>query len=47
MTDTNYADDLSLLVNLPTQAEFLLHCPEQTTGSIGFSADKNKTEFMF
>ena len=36
MTDANYADDLTLFANAPTQAESLLHCLEQAaTGNIG------------
>ena len=35
MTYTDYADDLALLSNTPTQASFQLHSLEPETGSIG------------
>ena len=35
MKDVDYADDLALLINTPTRAEFLLHRLEQAVGGIG------------
>ena len=40
MTDANYANDLALLTNTPTQAEFLQHSLEQAVGGIGLSECK-------
>ena len=47
MTDTDYEDDLELLVNTLTQAEFLLHSLEQAVGGIGLNINANKTVNMF
>ena len=33
----DYADDIALLVNTPTQAESLLHSQEQAADGIGLS----------
>ena len=43
ITDADYADDITLLVNTPTQAETLLHSLEQATGGISLhvNAEKN------
>ena len=46
MTDTDNADDLALLTNIPARAESLLHSLEQTAGDIGFYMNTNKTEYM-
>ena len=35
ITDVDYADYLALLVNIPAEAESLLHNLEQAAGSIG------------
>ena len=45
--DTDYADDLGLLVNSPAQTECLQHSSEQTSRGIGsyLNSDKKK-EFM-
>ena len=43
ITDTDYADDLALLVNTSAQVESQLHSQEQVAGSISIP---NKTEFM-
>ena len=44
--DTDYADDIDLLANAPTQAESLLYSLEQTAGDIGLSVNANKMEYM-
>ena len=44
MTDTDYADDLALLVNTPTLTESLLHSSVQAV--LGISLYVNKTELM-
>ena len=46
MTDADYADDLVLLTNTPTQVDSLLHCLEQVAGGISLYMLTNKTEFM-
>ena len=49
-TDTdyiNYADDLALLANTPTQAESLLYSLKQAAGSIGLCVNVNKTEYLW
>ena len=42
--DTDYADDISLLANTPTQAESLLHSLEQAAGDIGHHVNADNTE---
>ena len=44
MTDADYADDLVLLANTPTQAESLLHSFEQAARGIGLLCVLNKME---
>ena len=44
--DTDYADDVALLANTPTQAEFLLHSLEQAAGGIGLHMNADKMEYM-
>ena len=46
ITDADHADDLALLANTPTQAEFLLHSLEQSAGDVGLHVNTNKTEYM-
>ena len=46
ITDADYADDITLLANTPTQAESLLQSLEQAAGSIGLYVNTNKTLFM-
>ena len=41
--DADYADDIVLLANTPTQAESLLHCLERAASGIGF---QDKIEYM-
>ena len=43
--DADYADDLAILVNTPTQTKFLLHSLEQAAIGIGLSMNANKTSF--
>ena len=44
---TDYADDIALLTNTPTQAKSLLHCLERVAGSIGLHVNADKTEYMY
>ena len=46
ITDADYADDLALLVNMPNQAETLLHSLERAAAGIGLHVNANKTEYM-
>ena len=45
--DTDYADDIVLLANAPTQAESLLHSLEQAAGFIGLHVNTDKMEYVF
>ena len=45
-TDPDYADDITLLENTPTKAEFLLHNIERGAGGICRYLNADKTEFM-
>ena len=47
ITDSDYADDISLLTNAPAQAETLLHSLEWTTAGIGLHINAPKTEYMY
>ena len=42
MTNTDYADNIALLANAPTQAESLLHSLEQAASGIGFDVNADK-----
>ena len=42
----DYADDLVLLKNTPTQAEAQLHRLEPAAGGISFYVNANKTEYI-
>ena len=44
--DVDYADDIALLANTPTQAESLLHSLEQATSSIGLHVNAEKMEYI-
>ena len=44
--NADYADDIVLLANTPTQAESLLHSLEQVAGSIILHVNTYKIEFM-
>ena len=46
ITDTDYADDIVLIANTPTQAEPLLHNLERAAGGIGLHVNADKTEYM-
>ena len=46
ITDANYADDIALLANAPTQAKTLLHRLEWATAGIGLHINAHKTEYM-
>ena len=46
MTDADYADNVALIANTPTQAESQLHWLEQAVRSIGLYVNVNKTEYM-
>ena len=46
ITDADYADDIALLANTPSQAETLLHSLERTAAGIGLHVNAHKTEFM-
>ena len=46
ITDTDYADDIALLANAPTQTETLLHSLEQAAAGIGIHVNAHKTEYM-
>ena len=46
MTDADYADDLVLLANTPTQAESLQKGLEQAARYISLYANSDITEFM-
>ena len=44
ITDADYADDISLLANIPTQAKSLLHSLEQAASGIGLQMNADKME---
>ena len=46
ITDADYADDIALLANTPTQAKSLLHSLEQIAGGIGLHVNADKMEYM-
>ena len=46
ITDEDYADDIALLSNSPTQAESLLHSLEQIACGIGLHLNIDKTKYM-
>ena len=46
ITDTDYANDIAILVNTPAQAETLLHSLERATAGIGLHVNAHKTEYM-
>ena len=46
ITNANYADDVALLENTPTQVESLLHSLEKVAECIGFSVNSDKTEYI-
>ena len=46
ITDANYADDITLLANTPTQSESLVRSLGRGAGDIGFHVNADKTEFI-
>ena len=46
ITDTDYADDIALLANKPTQAETLLHSLQRAAAGIGLHVNAHKTEYI-
>ena len=46
VTDVDYADDIALLANTPTQAETQLHSLERAAAGIGLHANAHKTGYM-
>ena len=46
ITDADYANDIALLINTPTQAETLLHSLEQAAAGIGLHVNADKPEYM-
>ena len=47
ITDTDYADDIELLANAPSQAETLLHSLKWAATGIDLHFNTYKTEYMF
>ena len=45
--DADYADNIALLSNTPTQSKSLLHSPEQAAGGIDLYMNAKKTEYMY
>ena len=46
ITDADYADDIALLANTPSQAETLLHSVERAASGIDLHVNADKTEYM-
>ena len=46
ITDAEYADDIALRANAPTETETLLHSLERAAVNIGLNANAHKTEYM-
>ena len=46
ITDVDYADDMPLLANTPSQTETLLHSQEQAAACIGLHVNADKMEYM-
>ena len=46
MTYADYTDDIALLANTPTQADYLLHSQDQAVEGIGLHVNVDKTEYM-
>ena len=44
--EADYADDIVLLANIPTQAKSLLHSLERAATGIGLHDNAHKTEYM-
>ena len=46
ITDEDYADDITLLANIPDKAETLLHNLKRAAAGIGLHVNAHKTEYM-
>ena len=46
ITDVNYADNIALTANIPTQVKSLLHSQEWAAGGIGLHFNVDQTEYM-
>ena len=46
ITDVDYANDIEILANTPSQAETLLHSLERAAAGIGLYVNAHKTEYM-
>ena len=46
ITDADYADDIALLTNTPTQAETLLHSLERAAAGKSLHVNADKTKYM-
>ena len=46
ITDADFADDIALLANAPSQAETLLHSQERTAAGNGLHVNAHQTEYM-
>ena len=46
ITDADYADEIALLANTPTQAESLVPCLEREAAGIGLYVNAHETEYM-
>ena len=46
ITDADYAENIALKVNAPTQAKSLLHSLERKAGGIGLHVNADKTDYM-
>ena len=46
ITDSDYADDITIRANTPNQAETLLHSLERAAEGIGLHVNAHKTEYM-
>ena len=45
--DADYADNIALLANTPTQTKSLLHSLEQAAGGTSVHVDADKMEYMY
>ena len=46
ITDADNVNDIALIANTPTQAEYLLHSLEHAASGIGLYVNADKTEYM-
>ena len=46
ITNADYADDIALLANTPTQSESRQHSLEQAIGGVGLHVNADKTEYI-